>query len=203
MKSICVYCGSNAGSKPAYTERAIALGDRIAKEGLQLVYGGGNVGLMGIVADAVLAASGEVVGVIPEQLVNWEVAHKGVTRLEGVANMHERKKRMFDLSDAFVALPGGFGTLDEMFEMLTWRQLGLGKKPCAFLDVNGFWQPLMAMLDSMVRERFLHAEQRNDLWHGDDIDILLAWMRDYVPAQADKWLDEKRRSQLNLTKEDI
>ena len=203
MKSICVYCGSNAGSKPAYTERAIALGDRIAKEGLQLVYGGGNVGLMGIVADAVLAAGGEVVGVIPEQLVNWEVAHKGVTRLEVVANMHERKKRMFDLSDAFVALPGGFGTLDEMFEMLTWRQLGLGKKPCAFLDVNGFWQPLMAMLDSMVRERFLHAEQRNDLWHGDDIDILLAWMRDYLPAQADKWLDEKRRSQLKLTPEDV
>ena len=203
MKSICVYCGSNAGSKPAYTERAIALGDRIAKEGLQLVYGGGNVGLMGIVADAVLAAGGEVVGVIPEQLVNWEVAHKGVTRLEVVANMHERKKRMFDLSDAFVALPGGFGTLDEMFEMLTWRQLGLGKKPCAFLDVNGFWQPLMTMLDSMVRERFLHAEQRNDLWHGDDIDILLAWMRDYVPAQADKWLDEKRRSQLKLTPEDV
>ena len=203
MKSICVYCGSNAGSKPAYTERAIALGDRIAKEGLQLVYGGGNVGLMGIVADAVLAAGGEVVGVIPEQLVNWEVAHKGVTRLEVVANMHERKKRMFDLSDAFVALPGGFGTLDEMFEMLTWRQLGLGKKPCAFLDVNGFWQPLMAMLDTMVRERFLHPEQRQDMWHGGDIDALFAWMRDYRPAQADKWLDEKRRSQLKLTSEDV
>ena len=203
MKSICVYCGSNAGSKPAYTERAIALGDRIAKEGLQLVYGGGNVGLMGIVADAVLAAGGEVVGVIPEQLVNWEVAHKGVTRLEVVANMHERKKRMFDLSDAFVALPGGFGTLDEMFEMLTWRQLGLGKKPCAFLGVNGFWQPLMAMLDTMVRERFLHPEQRQDMWHGGDIDALFAWMRDYRPAQADKWLDEKRRSQLRLTSEDV
>ena len=203
MKSICVYCGSNAGSKPAYTERAIALGDRIAKEGLQLVYGGGNVGLMGIVADAVLAAGGEVVGVIPEQLVNWEVAHKGVTRLEVVANMHERKKRMFDLSDAFVALPGGFGTLDEMFEMLTWRQLGLGKKPCAFLGVNGFWQPLMAMLDTMVRERFLHPEQRADMWHGTDLDAMLGWMRSYIPAQADKWLDEKRRSQLNLTKEDI
>ena len=203
MRSLCVYCGSNAGNKPAYTERAIALGDRIAKEGLQLVYGGGNVGLMGIVADAVLAAGGEVVGVIPEQLVNWEVAHKGVTRLEVVANMHERKKRMFDLSDAFVALPGGFGTLDEMIEMLTWRQLGLGRKPCAFLEVGGFWQPLMAMLDAMVRERFLHAEQRADLWYGEDIDGLLAWMRDYVPAQADKWLDEKRRSQLKLTTEDV
>ena len=194
MKSICVYCGSNAGSKPAYTERAIALGDRIAKEGLRLVYGGGNVGLMGIVADAVLAAGGEVVGVIPEQLVGWEVAHKGVTRLEVVANMHERKKRMFDLSDAFVALPGGFGTLDEMFEMLTWRQLGIGDKPCAFLDVDGFYAPLMGMIDRMVEERFLHPEQRNDLWHGDDLDAMVAWMRAYTPAQADKWMDEKRRN---------
>ncbi|MEI2797082.1 TIGR00730 family Rossman fold protein [Pseudoxanthomonas sp. F11] len=196
MKSICVYCGSNAGSKPAYTERAIALGDRIAKEGLQLVYGGGNVGLMGIVADAVLAAGGEVVGVIPEQLVNWEVAHKGVTRLEVVANMHERKQRMFDLSDAFVALPGGFGTLDEMFEMLTWRQLGIGDKPCAFLDVEGFYTPLMGMIDRMVEERFLHPEQRNDLWHGDDLDAMVAWMSAYTPAQADKWMDEKRRKSL-------
>ena len=196
MKSICGYCGSNAGSKPAYTERAIALGDRIAKEGLQLVYGGGNVGLMGIVADAVLAAGGEVVGVIPEQLVNWEVAHKGVTRLEVVANMHERKKRMFDLSDAFVALPGGFGTLDEMFEMLTWRQLGIGDKPCAFLDVEGFYTPLMGMIDRMVEERFLHPEQRADLWHGDDLDAMIGWMRAYSPAQADKWMDEKRRKSL-------
>ena len=196
MKSICVYCGSNADSKPAYTERAIALGDRIAKEGLRLVYGGGNVGLMGIVADAVLAAGGEVVGVIPEQLVGWEVAHKGVTRLEVVANMHERKKRMFDLSDAFVALPGGFGTLDEMFEMLTWRQLGIGDKPCAFLDVDGFYAPLMGMIDRMVEERFLHPEQRNDLWHGDDLDAMVAWMRAYTPAQADKWMDEKRRKSL-------
>ena len=122
MKAICVYCGSNAGSRPAYAERAAALGERIAREGLALVYGGGNVGLMGLAADAALAAGGEVIGVIPEQLVTWEVAHKGVSRLEVVANMHERKMRMFDLADAFVALPGGFGTLDEMFEMLTWRQ---------------------------------------------------------------------------------
>ena len=203
MKTICVYCGSNAGNDPAYAAQAKALGARLASDNIALVYGGGNVGLMGIVADAVLANGGDVIGVIPQQLVDWEVAHRGVTRLEVVDSMHTRKARMFELSDGFVALPGGFGTLDEMFEMLTWRQLGLGKKPCAFLDVNGFWQPLMAMLDSMVRERFLHAEQRNDLWHGDDIDILLAWMRDYVPAQADKWLDEKRRSQLKLTPEDV
>ena len=196
MNTICVYCGSNVGSKPVYAERAMALGDRIAKEGLALVYGGGNVGLMGVVADAVLAAGGEVVGVIPQQLVDWEVAHRGVTRLEVVNSMHERKARMFDLSDAFVALPGGFGTLDEMFEMLTWRQLGLGDKPCAFLDVDGFYAPLMQMLDRMVAERFLHADQRQDLWHGDDLGALFDWIRTYQPAQADKWLDEKRRKAL-------
>src|SRR5690606_23061172 len=180
------------GSRPAYAERAMALGDRIAKEGCTLVYGGGNVGLMGIVADAVLQGGGEVVGVIPEQLVSLEVAHKGVTRLEVVGSMHERKMRMFDLSDAFVALPGGFGTLDEMFEMLTWRQLGIGNKPCAFLDVDDFFEPLIGMIDRMVAERFLHADQRADLWHGDDIDAMLAWMRGYSPASASKWLDAKR-----------
>jgi uncharacterized protein (TIGR00730 family) len=196
MSTICVYCGSNSGSKPVYAERARALGARIAAGGHTLVYGGGNVGLMGIVADAVLEHGGQVVGVIPEQLVKWEVAHTGLTRLEVVANMHERKARMFDLSDAFIALPGGFGTLDEMFEMLTWRQLGLGQKPCAFLDVDGFYAPLMGMIDRMVEERFLHRDQRHDLWHGEDIEALFAWMRDYAPAQADKWLDEKRRSEL-------
>ncbi|HEY1141165.1 MAG TPA: TIGR00730 family Rossman fold protein [Lysobacter sp.] len=193
MRSLCVYCGSNSGSKPIYTERAIALGTRLAKDGITLVYGGGNVGLMGVVADSVLAAGGEAVGVIPEQMVNWEVAHKGLTRLEVVSSMHERKARMFDISDGFVALPGGFGTLDEMFEMLTWRQLGIGDKPCAFFDVDGFYTPLMGMLDRMVAERFLHPDQREDLWHGDDMDAMLAWMNAYKPAQADKWMDEKRR----------
>ena len=196
MKSICVYCGSNAGNRPIYAERAVALGQRIAHEGLALIYGGGNVGLMGLAADAALAAGGEVIGVIPEQLVTWEVAHKGLTRLEVVANMHERKMRMFDLSDAFVALPGGFGTLDEMFEMLTWRQLGIGDKPCAFLDVVDFYAPLLQMIDRMVAERFLHPEQRADLWHGQDIGAMLAWMRSYTPATASKWIDEKRRSTL-------
>lgn len=192
IRSLCVYCGSNAGARPAYADRARALGERIARDGLQLVYGGGNVGLMGIVADAVLAGGGEVVGVIPEQLVGWEVAHRGVTRLEVVANMHERKKRMFDLADGFVALPGGFGTLDEMFEMLTWRQIGIADKPCAFLDVDAFYAPLVAMLDTMVAERFVHAEQRQDLWHGEDLDALMAWLRAYTPVNASKWLDGKR-----------
>ena len=196
MKSVCVYCGSNAGARPDYAAKATALGTRLAREGLAVVYGGGNVGLMGIVADAALAAGGEVIGVIPEQLVGWEVAHRGLTRLEVVANMHERKARMFDLSDAFVALPGGFGTLDEMFEMLTWRQLGLGDTPCAFLDVAGFYEPLAAMMDRMVEERFLHPDQRRDLWHGDDMDAMIAWMREYEPAHASKHMDRNRRKDL-------
>jgi len=196
MHTLCVYCGSNAGSSPVYAEAARALGTRLAEDGLDLVYGGGNVGLMGIVANAVLDAGGDVIGVIPGQLVEWEVAHKGLTELIVVDSMHQRKQRMFELADGFVALPGGFGTLDEMFEMLTWRQLGLGHKPCAFFDVNGFWQPLMDMLERMVAERFLHPDQRHDLWHGDNFDAMLAWMRAYTPAGADRWMDEKRRAAL-------
>ena len=196
LSRVCVYLASRPGNDPSFLALARDVGGLLARRGLALVYGGGNVGLMGIVADAALAAGGEVVGVIPEQLVGWEVAHRGVTRLEVVANMHERKARMFDLSDAFVALPGGFGTMDEMFEMLTWRQLGLGDKPCAFLDVDGFYAPLAAMMDRMVEERFLHADQRRDLWHGDDMDALIAWMRAYEPAHASKWIDERRRKDL-------
>jgi len=196
MKSLCVYCGSNSGSNPAYAERAIALGTHMAREGIRLVYGGGNIGLMGAVADAVMQAGGQVTGVIPEQLVQMEVAHNGVTRLEVVGSMHERKKRMFDLADGFVALPGGFGTLEEIIEMLTWRQLGIGDKPCAFLDVAGYWSPIAQMMDRMVADRFLHPDQRQDLWIGDDIGEMLGWMRAYEPVQATKWLNEKRGKSL-------
>jgi len=196
MRTLCVYCGSNAGASPAYAQCAQALGARMAQERLRLVYGGGNVGLMGILASAVLDAGGEVTGVIPRQLLEWEVAHTGLTELIVVESMHQRKQRMFELADGFIALPGGFGTLDEMFEMLTWRQLGLGHKPCAFLDVDGFWQPLMAMLEHMVRERFLHPDQRHDLWYGDQFEAMLAWMRGYIPASADQWMDQKRRAAL-------
>lgn len=182
MRSACVYCGSKAGASPSYAKQAAELGTRLARENITLVFGGGNVGLMGICADAALAAGGEVTGVIPEQLVGWEVAHAGLTRLEVVSSMHERKARMFDLSEGFIALPGGFGTLDEMFEMLTWRQLGLGDKPCAFLDVDGFYAPLMAMMDGMVAAGFLHADHRRDLWHGEDMDAMFTWMQDYIPA---------------------
>ena len=203
MRRVCVFCGSAVGARPEYAEAAEALGRAIAARGLGLVFGGGAVGLMGIVSRAVLAAGGAVTGIIPHGLVVREAGNRDLTDLRIVASMHERKAMMAEMSDGFLVLPGGFGTLDEMFEMLTWRQLGLGKKPCAFLDVDDFWQPLMAMLDRMVAARFLHPEQRQDMWHGGDIDALLAWMRSYVPAQADKWLDEKRRSQLALTTEDV
>lgn len=196
MKSICVYCGSNPGAKPVYVERATELGRRIANEGLRLVYGGGRTGLMGAVADGVLAAGGQVTGVIPQHLADLEVAHTGVTTLEVVGSMHERKSRMFELADAFVALPGGFGTAEEIFEMLTWRQLGIGNKPCAFLDVDGFYAPLIGMIEQMVEQRFLHPEQRQDLWYGDDAGQMLEWMRGYSPAQAEKWFNEKLRAAL-------
>lgn len=196
MKSLCVYCGSNSGAHPAYAEAAIALGTRMARDGIRLVYGGGNIGLMGTVADAVLAAGGEVVGVIPKHLVDMEVAHAGLTELEVVGSMHQRKSRMFDLADAFVAMPGGFGTLEEIVEMFTWRQLGISEKPCALLDINGYYQPLVSMMDRMVEERFLHPGQREDMWTGDDIDAMFDWMRGYQPAQASKWLDEKRSREL-------
>ena len=196
MKHLCVYCGSNTGSKPIYLEQAIALGTRLAADGIGLVYGGGNIGLMGAVADAVMQAGGEVTGVIPKQLMEWEVGHRGVTNLEVVGSMHERKSRMFELADGFVALPGGFGTLEEIIEMLTWRQLGIGDKPCAFLDVDGYWSPIAQMMDRMVADRFLHPDQRQDLWIGDDIDTMLGWMRAYEPVQASKWLDEKHKNSL-------
>lgn len=193
MNAICLYCGAKSGNRPEYIDAAEQLGRRIAETGHALVYGGGNVGLMGVAADAALAAGGEVIGVIPQQLVDWEVAHRGLSQLEIVDSMHARKLRMFELADGFVALPGGFGTMDEMFEMLTWRQLGLGNKPCAFLDVNGYWRPLMTMLDTMLAEGFLHPAQRHDLWHGDDIDTMLGWMRDYDTVEARRLADTRRQ----------
>lgn len=192
LTHVCVYCGSNTGEDEVFVRRAAQLGRRIASEGLTLVYGGGNVGLMGVIADAALEAGGEVIGVIPEALMRLEVAHRGITRLEVVGTMHERKRRMFDLSHAFIALPGGFGTLDEMFEMLTWRQIGLGDRPCAFLDVNGFYRPLMQMVDRMIEAGFLHPEQKNDLWYGEDDDAMFEWIRRYTPMEASKWLASKR-----------
>jgi uncharacterized protein (TIGR00730 family) len=151
-KRLCVFCGSNSGRSPALAEAARGLGRLLALQRIGLVYGGGRVGLMGILADAALAEGGEVLGVIPRQLVDRELAHQGVTALYAVDTMHDRKQKMHDLSDAFVALPGGFGTLDELFEVLTWAQLGMHDKPCALLDVEGFWQPLLALVEHQVTE---------------------------------------------------
>jgi uncharacterized protein (TIGR00730 family) len=193
IRRLCVYCGSSLGENPLYREAARQVGKLLATSGITLVYGGGNVGLMGVLADAALAGGGDVIGIIPGGLFGREVGHTGITDLRIVGTMHERKALMADLSDAFLALPGAMGTLDELFEILTWAQLGIHTKPCGLLNINGYFDPLIALLDHMVAERFLHAEQRNDLWHGEDIDALLEWMRAYVPAHAGKWLDRKRR----------
>jgi uncharacterized protein (TIGR00730 family) len=188
IKSLCVYCGSSSGGNPEYTEAAKAFGTRLAKEGIALVYGGGKVGLMGTVADAVLAAGGRVIGVIPRQLVEKEVAHTGLSELQVVETMHERKTRMYELSDAFVALPGGFGTMDEMFEMLTWAQLGLHSYPCAFLDVRGFYAGLAASMDHMVAEGFVKKNQRDQVWFGASVDALFDWMKHYESSYTPKWI---------------
>ena len=176
VTSLCVYCGSSSGEHPEYAEQARAFGAEMARRDITLVYGGGNVGLMGVVADGVLACGGKVIGVIPRQLVDREVAHAGLTELQVVDTMHQRKTRMFELSDAFVALPGGFGTLDEMFEMLTWSQLGLHGYPCAFLDVRGYYAPLRGMMDHMVGEGFVRAVQRENVWFGENMSQLFDWM---------------------------
>lgn len=186
--AICVYCGSNSGRHPEYAEQARAFGSEMARRGIALVYGGGKVGLMGVVAAAVLAGGGKVIGVIPRQLVELEVAHPGLSELVVVETMHQRKTRMYELSDAFVALPGGFGTMDEMFEMLTWAQLGLHQYPCAFLDVRGYYRDLRQLMEHMVEESFVKAAQRDSIWFGDDIAGLFDWMRDYEGGYTPKWI---------------
>jgi uncharacterized protein (TIGR00730 family) len=185
-----VYCGSSSGKHPEYAEQARAFGAEMARREITLVYGGGNVGLMGVVADAVLAGGGKVIGVIPRQLVDREVAHAGLTELQVVDTMHQRKTRMFELSDAFVALPGGFGTLDEMFEMLTWSQLGLHSYPCAFLDVRGYYAPLRGMMDHMVGEGFVRAVQRENVWFGENMGQLFDWMSSIPDVYTSKPKEE-------------
>ncbi len=184
--AICVYCGSSSGSHPDYTDQARAFGTDMARRGITLVYGGGKVGLMGTVADAVLADGGKVIGVIPRQLVDLEVAHPGLSELVVVETMHQRKTRMYELSDAFVALPGGFGTMDEMFEMLTWAQLGLHRYPCAFLDVRGYYRSLSAMMNHMVSEGFVRRGQRDSVWFGDSMNELFDWMASYDGGDASR-----------------
>jgi uncharacterized protein (TIGR00730 family) len=160
MRRVAVYCGSANGSNPAFRAEATALGKAIALAGLGLVYGGANVGLMGAVADAALAAGGEVIGILPDVLSGKEIAHTGLTALETVPTMHERKARMTELADAFLVLPGGYGTLDELMEAITWAQLGLHNKPCILINTAGYWNGLLAFLDSAVDAGFLKEENR-------------------------------------------
>jgi uncharacterized protein (TIGR00730 family) len=180
---ICVYTGSRPGSRPEYEAAARDFGTLLAERGIGLVYGGGHLGLMGVVADAALAAGGQVVGVIPRKLVEWEVAHTGLTELHVVHSMHERKQMMADLSDAFVALPGGIGTMEELFEVWAWLHLGYHDKPCALLNVAGFYDPLIAFLDGMVVEGFLKTGTREMLLTGADPDHLVDRLLTYrAPA---------------------
>ncbi len=171
--SVCVYCGSRLGAQDAYADAARALGSAIARRGWRLVYGGGNVGLMGVVADAVLAGGGSVCGVIPESLMRREVGHRGLQELHVVDTMHARKQRMAEESDAFVALPGGIGTFEELFEVWTWRHLGYHDKPVALLDVAGYWQPLLDFLQRTRSEGFVSTEQVDMLIVEDGVESLL------------------------------
>jgi hypothetical protein len=172
VRSVCVFCGSSDGARPAYAAAAGALGRVIAERGFTLVYGGSNVGMMRELADAALGAGGRVIGVIPEQLVAWERAHRGVTDLRIVGSMHERKALMVELSDAFIALPGGVGTLDELFEVLTWAQLGLHHKPCALLDVEGYFDDLVRLIDRARRDGFLYGSAAIPLLDDDPACLL-------------------------------
>ena len=188
MKSIAVYCGSSIGANPLFTQQAQALGAALVAQGLTLVYGGGRVGLMGTIADAVLAHGGQVIGVIPDFLDAKELAHKGCTELHVVKTMHERKLMMADRADGFIAMPGGYGTLEELFEVLTWGQLGLHHKPVALLNVDGYYDLLLQALDRMRDDQLLRAENRNQLLQSANVDDLLAQMAAYQPVQLEKWL---------------
>ncbi len=186
MKSIAVFCGSSLGANKIYKEAAFSVGQILARERLRVVYGGGKVGLMGVLADSVLAAGGEVVGVIPRALFQREIAHAGLTDLRVVESMHERKKLMADLADAFLALPGGAGTLEEIFEQWTWSQLGIHQKPCGVLNVNNYFTPLRAMIDHTVAEGFTKPTFAAMLAIEHDLEILLDRFQNYQAGEH-KW----------------
>jgi uncharacterized protein (TIGR00730 family) len=198
MKRLCVFCGSNLGHDPTYRVEAEKLGRLLAARGIELVYGAGNIGLMGAVADACLEAGGTVIGVIPEALMGKEVAgrnvdHRALTRLEVVDSMHTRKARMAELSDGFIALPGGFGTFEEFCEILTWGQLGFHVKPMGLLNVNGFYDPLLALFDRAVADGFLRAPNRAMALTANDIEPLLEAMANYRAEPVSKWLKEEKQ----------
>ncbi|WP_454256167.1 LOG family protein [Pseudomonas sp. Marseille-Q8238] len=187
LKSVCVFCGASTGLNPVYREAAEALGRALATRGLTLVYGGGAVGLMGVVADAALAAGGEVIGIIPQSLQHAEIGHPGLSRLEVVDGMHARKARMAELADAFIALPGGLGTLEELFEVWTWGQLGYHSKPLGLFDANGFYQQLSGFLDHLVGEGFVRSHHRGMLQRSESAEALLDLLAAWQPNVAPKW----------------
>jgi uncharacterized protein (TIGR00730 family) len=186
---ICVYAGSNHGNHPAYAQAAAALARTLAERGIGVVYGGGKVGLMGVVADTALAAGAEVIGVMPQDLIDREIGHEGLTELRVVGSMHERKAQMAELSDGFVALPGGAGTLEELIEVYTWSQLGLHRKPMGVLNVRGYYDGLAGLLDHAVREGFLREQHRAALHVAGDPAELLARFDGWEPAFVAKWID--------------
>ena len=190
MKRVCVFCGSSSGVRPGYRAAAEELGRRLAGRGMGLVYGGARVGLMGAVADAVLSARGQVIGVIPEALVSKELAHTGLTELRVVASMHERKAVMADLSDGFIAIPGGWGTLEELFEVLTWGQLGLHQKPCGLLNVEQYFDGLLSFADRMIEEGFVRRENGAMISVSSDPAALIDLLVAYTPSRSvEKWID--------------
>ncbi|MFN3648787.1 MAG: TIGR00730 family Rossman fold protein [Armatimonadota bacterium] len=189
LKNVCVFCGSSSGSRPEYREAAREVGRALARRGIGLVYGGGNIGLMGEVAEAALQAGGRVTGVIPQALLAREVGHRGLTELVVVHSMHERKALMAERSDAFLALPGGFGTFEEFCEAITWTQLGVHRKPCGLLNVAGFYDPLLALFDHAVSEGFLHPQHREIVLVRNEIEPLLDAFAGYIPQDVEKWLD--------------
>ncbi|UWY27947.1 TIGR00730 family Rossman fold protein [Flavobacterium sp. TR2] len=191
MKRITVFCASSFGTEKIYEEQAIALGKTLAEQNIELVYGGANVGLMGAVADGALNAGGKVIGVLPNFLRSKEIAHLHLTELILVESMHERKTKMNDLCDGVIALPGGFGTLEELFEMLTWAQLGLHKKPIGILNINGFYDALITLLQTMTEKGLLKEINREMLLVSDNIDDLLQKMKNYVAPTVGKWIDKK------------
>lgn len=183
---ICIFCGSSSGHDPIYRDGAAAAARAIALAGATVIFGGGRVGLMGVIADAALGAGGEVIGVMPRALVQREIAHRGLNRLEVVETMHDRKTTMSALADAFLALPGGAGTLEEIFEQWTWGQLGIHRKPCAFLNLKGYFDPLRGMVEKMVAEGFLLPQFATMLMFSDNIESILAGFQSYQPP-LNKW----------------
>lgn len=191
LRRVCVFCGSNTGKDAIHAEQARELARTLARAHIGIVYGGGNVGLMGVLADEALAHGGEVVGVIPHGLAVREVAHQGLTELRVVRSMHERKATMAELSDGFVALPGGFGTFEELFEIVTWAQLGMHAKPVAVLDTGGYYAPLFELLDRATHEGFVRAENRRLLLRAQSVTELLSVLAAYVPPAVTKWIDRE------------